>query len=217
MDNYFGNPAIKLTYPALFAESECGRLSGFSILDRQGDIYAAPLLKMVDTDSARSVYAQSIPTHYQQHQEGYFYFPSVYIERNNGCQSSYLCTCSLSHQNQTSDGTKNMKQTEVAIIPLIILLILVIASLWGLLDVALSRYEDKATRLLGVLIISPTIEGSFVLSVWLTPKLLLVSGIHAFDFIPFSIFDTHPVMYLSLPLLYCGSCDFYYAATPTVK
>ena len=50
--------------------------------------------------------------------------------------------------------------------------LLVLANLWGLIDVAQSRYGDRATRLLGLAIGVPTVTLLFALSIALTPLLL---------------------------------------------
>ena len=61
-----------------------------------------------------------------------------------------------------------MKQLLAAIVLLLSLWTVVLASLLGLLDVALSRYEDIGSRLLGLWIMTTTTVLSFGLALYLT-------------------------------------------------
>ena len=65
-----------------------------------------------------------------------------------------------------------MQQMVMGIGMLIGLWLLVLANLLGLIDVARSRYGDRATRLIGLAIGVPTTTLLFALSIVLTPLLL---------------------------------------------
>ncbi len=64
-----------------------------------------------------------------------------------------------------------MEQMLVASLLLLVLWLQVLAPLWGLIDVAQSRYEDKADRILGLALMSLYLVLAFGLALFLTPIL----------------------------------------------
>ena len=68
-----------------------------------------------------------------------------------------------------------MQLTAEAIEIVTLLWLLVLATLLGLIDVAQYRYEDKGSRLLGLLIAVPTVAAIFALALFVTMKVTNLS------------------------------------------